>query len=223
MKRRAPMELVESDLLMDRIATDILGELPMTDDGNKYILVVSDYFTKWTESFPMPNMEAKTVTVAKVIVEEVKARFGVPSVITLTKVDSMRVRYLKRCARASVHKTTGYTPNYLMLGREVSTPLDIMFEMPRSVQHIPKDKWAWELKETMEIRKAGRSPTFTSYWRGPYKVLSKMTDLTYNVDRGCAGKPQVIHVDRMRRRYPQTLQGETPDDERTAPEDVPNL
>ena len=71
------------------------------------------------------------------------------------------------------------------------------------------------------IRKAGRSPKFTSYWRGPYKVLSKMTDLTYKVDCGRSGKPQVIHVDRMRRRYPQTLQGETPDDERTAPEDEP--
>ncbi|VDI21683.1 Hypothetical predicted protein [Mytilus galloprovincialis] len=61
---------------MERIATDILGELPETESGNKYILVVSDYYTKWTESFAMPNMEAKTV--AKIIVEEVIVRFGVP-------------------------------------------------------------------------------------------------------------------------------------------------
>ena len=44
---------------MERIATDILGELPETEDGNRYILVVSDYFSKWTESFAMSNMEAK--------------------------------------------------------------------------------------------------------------------------------------------------------------------
>lgn len=31
---------------MERGATDILGELPKTDRGNRYILVVSDYLTK---------------------------------------------------------------------------------------------------------------------------------------------------------------------------------
>ena len=40
----------------------------VTYRGNRYILVVSDYFTKWTEAFPMPNMEAQTV--AKLIVHD---------------------------------------------------------------------------------------------------------------------------------------------------------
>jgi transposase InsO family protein len=69
------MQLVETGRPMERIATDI-GELPETINGNRYILVVSDYYTKWTESYPMPNMEARTV--AKIIVEEFIARFGVP-------------------------------------------------------------------------------------------------------------------------------------------------
>jgi hypothetical protein len=48
--------------IMERIAMDILCELPVTSGGNKHILVISDYYTKWTECFAMPNMEAKTVT-----------------------------------------------------------------------------------------------------------------------------------------------------------------
>ncbi|VDI50651.1 Hypothetical predicted protein [Mytilus galloprovincialis] len=68
----SPWASVQSSFPMERIATDILGELPETKNGNKYILVVSDYFSKWTESFPMPNMEAETVV--KLIVEEVITR-----------------------------------------------------------------------------------------------------------------------------------------------------
>lgn len=45
---KAPMHLVYSGYPLERIATDILGELPQTANGNKYILVVADYFTKWT-------------------------------------------------------------------------------------------------------------------------------------------------------------------------------
>jgi hypothetical protein len=40
---------------MERVAIDILGPLPMSKNGNKYVLVISDLFTKWTDQ------EAKTV------------------------------------------------------------------------------------------------------------------------------------------------------------------
>ena len=77
--KRALMQLVKSGVPMQRLATDILVEFPETKASNKYILVVADYFTKWTEAFPMPNMEAATV--ARLLVEEVVTRFGVPQVI----------------------------------------------------------------------------------------------------------------------------------------------
>ncbi|CAG2224639.1 unnamed protein product [Mytilus edulis] len=300
--KRAPMALVEANGPMERIATDILGELPETESGNKYILVVSDYYTKWTESFAMPNMEAKTV--AKIIVEEVIVRFGVPHWIhsdqgrqfesllfqemccilnikkTRTtpyhpKSDGMVERFNKTLAtmlssfveqnqrdwdeyipfvmmayRASEHETTGQTPNSLMLGRELSTPLDIMYEMPPSVKDIPAHKWAWELKEKLEIshsfvrgkikgqmrrqkhyhdlklsyqnfrkddevyvyfpvKKPGMSSKLTSFWKGPFKILDKYGDLTYKVDCGYRGKPQVIHVDRLKKKNKQTLRTES--------------
>jgi hypothetical protein len=64
---------------MERIAMDILCELPETSGGNKHISVISNYYTKWTECFAMPNMEAKSV--AQLLVEEVIVRFGTPYVI----------------------------------------------------------------------------------------------------------------------------------------------
>ena len=47
--------------------------------------------------------------------------------------------------RASKHETTGLTSNYTMLGREVSTRLDLMFEMPTAITFITHNKWAWKI------------------------------------------------------------------------------
>jgi hypothetical protein len=52
--------------------------------------------------------------------------------------------------RAAEHETTVTTPNYMMLGREVTTPLDIQYCMPRSIVHIHQNRWAWILKDRME-------------------------------------------------------------------------
>jgi hypothetical protein len=62
--------------LLKRIALDIMGPLPQTKQGNKYILVIGDYFTKWKEAYAMPDQTA--VTVALIVVNEFVSRFGVP-------------------------------------------------------------------------------------------------------------------------------------------------
>jgi transposase InsO family protein len=41
--------------------------------------VIGDFYTKWTESFAVLNMEPRTV--ANIMVEEVICRLGVPAVI----------------------------------------------------------------------------------------------------------------------------------------------
>ncbi len=46
-----------------RVAIDIMGPISSSRYGNKYILVVIDYFSKYAEATPMRNQEA--VTVAK--------------------------------------------------------------------------------------------------------------------------------------------------------------
>jgi hypothetical protein len=37
---------------MERVALDLIGPLPLSHKGNKYVLIVSDYFTKWAEGYP---------------------------------------------------------------------------------------------------------------------------------------------------------------------------
>ena len=75
-KARSPMKQYNVGAPLERTAIDVLGPLPVTSDGNKFILVIADYFTKWTEAFPMSNQEATTV--AKILVDEFVSRFGTP-------------------------------------------------------------------------------------------------------------------------------------------------
>jgi len=73
---RAPMSQYNVGAPMERLALDVLRPLPVSNAGNKYLLIVADYFTKWPEAYPLPNQEATTV--AEVLVNEFVCRFGVP-------------------------------------------------------------------------------------------------------------------------------------------------
>lgn len=58
-KNRAPLGTYLVGEPMERVAIDILGPLPLSKSGKKYILVMADCFTKWTQSVAIPNQEAK--------------------------------------------------------------------------------------------------------------------------------------------------------------------
>ena len=49
---------------------------PESTQGNMYVLAVTDYFSKWVEIFAIPDQNA--VTCARIILNEVIARFGFP-------------------------------------------------------------------------------------------------------------------------------------------------
>lgn len=58
--------------------------------------------------------------------------------------------YVMQAYRSAVHATTCYTPNSLMLSREVSTPLDLMCKLPGNIRVIPRSQWVWELLVRLE-------------------------------------------------------------------------
>ena len=75
-KRRIPLRQCHVGEPMERAALDLLGLLPVTDSGNKWILVVGDYYLKWMEAYPLPD--ATPETVVDKLVQEFVCRFGVP-------------------------------------------------------------------------------------------------------------------------------------------------
>ena len=60
----------------ERVALDVLGPLLTSESGNKHILLIIDYFTRWPEAYSLPNQEATTV--AEVVTKEYVCRYGFP-------------------------------------------------------------------------------------------------------------------------------------------------
>nr|CAI5865053.1 unnamed protein product [Callosobruchus analis] len=54
----------------------LIGPLPLTEDGNKYIPTLQDDLTKCSQAFAIPNHEA--ITIAKKLVENFICKFGIP-------------------------------------------------------------------------------------------------------------------------------------------------
>lgn len=186
---------------MERIAIDVMGPVLATDRDNKYILVISDYFTRWTESYPMPNQEVETV--ANVVVREFISRSGVPrqlhtdqgrnfksklfqEICRIMEIDKTRTTPLRpqsdgmverfnrtleamlskfvdgdqrnwdlylpllmMAYRSSVHESTGFSPNEMMLGREVLLPLDLVIWQAEPTGNSTTE-YADRLSEQME-------------------------------------------------------------------------
>jgi transposase InsO family protein len=70
------MKHVDVSAPLDAIAIDIMAPLPVTENGNQYIMVVGDYFSKWTEAYPLPMHTA--LIVADKLVTEFICRYGAP-------------------------------------------------------------------------------------------------------------------------------------------------
>src|SRR5436190_18335007 len=63
----------------ERIGIDFVGPLDRTEKGNRYILVVTDYLTKWPEAKAMK--EATAENVIRFIYKKIICRHGCPKVI----------------------------------------------------------------------------------------------------------------------------------------------
>ena len=201
-KSRAPLQQYLVGEPLERIAVDILGPLPITKRGNRFVLVIGDYFTKFAEAVALPDQEAETV--ARAVVEEFICRYGAARqlhsdrgsnfesslfqhVCKLLNIDKTRTTprhpqsdgmverfnrtlatmltmyceskqntwdehlpYVMLAYRSSVHDSTGFSPNMMMLGREVELPLQVVVGMPHQDQEQTPVEYVNDLQERLQ-------------------------------------------------------------------------
>nr|WP_253310135.1 reverse transcriptase domain-containing protein [Rickettsia endosymbiont of Ceutorhynchus assimilis] len=289
LRSRGPMKQYNVGPPFERIAIDVAGPFPESERGNKYILVIMNYFSKWPEVFAIPNQES--ITVAQVLVDEVFSRHGVPlelhsdqgrnfesaifkkvcEIMGIRKTrttplhpqsDGMVERFNKTIEehltkvvaknqrdwdkhlplflmayRAAVHDSTGESPARIVFGRELRLPCDLMFGVPEEERREIRDyadevrarllgihdfarehiqlasdrmKTRYDLKANSvgfqegdlvwlynPVRKKEVSPKLSSAWEGPYRVIKRINDLVYRVQRNTRSKMKVVHLDRL--------------------------
>ena len=294
-KSKAPMKQYNVGLPMERIAIDFMGPLVRTTPKNgnapkRYLMVVGDYFTKWTEAIPLENLEAKTV--ARALIDNFITRFGVPlfihtdqgasfesqlfQVLGIKKTRTTKARpqsdgmieranrtilnmlsafvsehqkdwdeyvpLVMMAYRSSVHESTGISASKMTFGHEIRLPIDMVFGQPEreNSEEVYGSQYANQLSERIgeihefarnrlqiasdaikrnydiksnlyefqvgdavwlydPVRRVGLNPKLQRPWKGPYKVITKLSEILYRVQLSPRHRPKVVHHDKLRR------------------------
>ena len=110
-RKRLLLYLFPVGQAFDRVAVDILGPLPLSKLGNRYIIVFSDYLTRWPEAFAIPTMDAPLI--AKLFFQEIICRHGSPRTLLSDRGKNFLSKLmLEICAIVNTKKinTTAYRP-----------------------------------------------------------------------------------------------------------------
>lgn len=111
-KTKVPMEITTtSKSAFEKVFLDIVGPLPMSESGMKYILTCQDDLSKFSEAIPVPNQEA--VTVAEALVKHIICKFGTPQyILTDQGTNFMSEVFKSMCKLLKITKlnTTAFHP-----------------------------------------------------------------------------------------------------------------
>lgn len=108
---RYPVMTFPVTYAFERVAVDISGPWPQSLSGNKYIVVFSDYLTRWPEAVAIPDQTADTV--ARVFISEIICRHGAPKSLLSDQGSNFLSKLVKAiCILLDIHKvrTTPYHP-----------------------------------------------------------------------------------------------------------------
>lgn len=108
---KAPLQSVTAGYPNEIVGADLIGPLPETPRGNRYILVMVDYFTKWCEAVPIA--QADTVTVATAMTNHWVCQWGAPGQLHSDRgscFESSLVQETCRVLGIDKTRTTAYHP-----------------------------------------------------------------------------------------------------------------
>jgi hypothetical protein len=172
-----PLQIIDEPF--QRIAMDIVGPLPRSRSGNKYVLVLCDYATRYPEAIPLRSIDASTIAEELV---KMFARVGVPGEILTdqgSNFTSQLLAEIYRLLHIKPIKTSPYHPQTDGLVERFNQTLKAMLRKAATDEGKDWDKWVpYLLFAYREVPQAstGFSPFELLYGRpvrGPLDILKE--------------------------------------------------
>ncbi len=164
--KRAPLHPIPPNDTFQKLHMDIL-ELPETEQGYRYVLVLVDQFSKWPEAFPMKKIGAKEV--AKILYNEILCRYGAFSSLVTDRAKNFMSKVMQElCKFFQITKThtSAYHPSSNGLVEKANSSL---ISALRMLADKDQTNWPELLPSVMLAYRA--SPATQSTHMSPYFIL----------------------------------------------------
>ena len=144
---RRVLNPLSSSWLFAQWGLDIVGPFPKAAGNKRYLLVGTDYFTKWVEAEPLANI--KDVYAKKFVWKNIVIRFGVPCTLILDNGLKFDSKFFRRyCCNLGI--TNKYsTPAYLQGNGQVETVNKVIVNGLKKMLDDVKGKWVEELSHVL--------------------------------------------------------------------------
>ena len=160
-----------------RVAMDVFGPLTRTEAGNKYVLVLMDYTSKWSEAYALRNVI--TETVVKYLID-MTVRVGIPEEVLTDNGSNFVSKTMRECCTTmgiEQIKTSPYHPQTDGMVERFNVTLKRLL---RKLTQNPKVEWdeclpyvLWEYRGNVH-KTTGFSPYQMLYGRPMRMPLDQM-------------------------------------------------
>ena len=127
---------------------DFIGQInPHSSKGHRFVLVTTDYFTKWTEIVPLKNMTHREVI--EFITEHIIHRFGIPQTLTTDHGSSFISMEVRDFAESYKIKILNSSPFYAQANGQAESSNKILIKLIKKTIEENPMRWHEVLYEVM--------------------------------------------------------------------------
>jgi hypothetical protein len=137
---------------------DFVGRIhPASSKGYRFVLVATDYFTKWAEAVPLKIMTHKEVI--RFISEHIIHRFGIPQMLTIDQGSLFMSHQVSEFAESLKIKLLSSSPYYAQAnGQAESSNKTLIKLIKKKIEENPK-RWHEVLSEVLWAHRISKHST----------------------------------------------------------------